>query len=450
MLADPYYQRGNASGPTVSSALSARIASALATIPSAAKRQARRNSPESWAPYYAGYSTEFADAVIRAACLPVNSTVYDPWNGSGTTTLAASTLGHRSYGIDLNPAAVLLAKARLVDHRDARGVQGLIRRIAKGKNAGDRSLLATGDPLCDWLPAPVVGLFRNLERKIVEQLASPQRGLAFDVTASDFPPLAAFVLLSLISAARTLTNVKTTSNPARFTPGRKPNVRRGHLETVWPEFAERMSQEFPVLEACSQSSFVELGDARTYSPREKADFVLTSPPYLTRLDYPQATAFALAALGLGPGSPKYDALRRSLMGAPLVRRGEQCDSDKALPTTILSLLKRIKGHPSKASDSYYYKTYRQYFHDAHRALRTLHATMKRGSAAALVVQSSYYKDIRVDLPRLYVDLARAGMFSASIVFEFPVKRVISTIHPGTRNYRAHLDYRESVILLERN
>lgn len=432
--------------------LSARIASALSDIPLAAKRQSRKNSPESWVPYYAGYSVEFAESVLRAANLPRDSVIYDPWNGSGTTTLVANMLGYRSYGVDLNPAAVLLAKARLVDRLDARGVQGLIRRLAQNaKRARGPCLIARHDPLQEWLPTPVVASFRHMQQRIVTHLASPNRGRRLDVADGDFPPLASFVLLSLIRTASALASIRQTSNPARMTPGTKRLVRRGHLEELWPQVAEQMSLELPVVEGHSASTSVALGDARNgIRLIERADFVLTSPPYLTRLDYAEATSFILAALGIARFSPTFDELRRNLMGAPLVRRDATSRDGNPMPRGITELLAQVRKHPSKASDSYYYKTYCQYFDDARSALRSLHLNMKRGSFAALVVQSSYYKDIRVDLPNLYVELAKTSNFGAQLAFESPVTKVISTIHPGTKTYRTDVDYRESVVLLERN
>ena len=37
--------------------------------------------------------------------------ILDPWNGSGTTTYAASQLGYTSRGLDLNPVMNIVARA---------------------------------------------------------------------------------------------------------------------------------------------------------------------------------------------------------------------------------------------------------------------------------------------------------------------------------------------------
>ena len=63
--------------------------------------------------YYAGYSDSFAHDVIRSLDLCPDSTVLDPWNGSGTTTYAAGCLGLKAVGLDVNPSMTLVAKARM-------------------------------------------------------------------------------------------------------------------------------------------------------------------------------------------------------------------------------------------------------------------------------------------------------------------------------------------------
>jgi DNA modification methylase len=61
-----------------------------------------------------GFSYDFAYKLIESAKLPKGAVVMADWNGSGTTTAAAAALNHHSYGFDLNPVMVVVAKARLL------------------------------------------------------------------------------------------------------------------------------------------------------------------------------------------------------------------------------------------------------------------------------------------------------------------------------------------------
>ena len=64
--------------------------------------------------YYAGYTFGFVEDVLNWLEVDGTTCLADPWNGSGTTTLAAAARGVRAVGFNLNPAAVLIGRSRLL------------------------------------------------------------------------------------------------------------------------------------------------------------------------------------------------------------------------------------------------------------------------------------------------------------------------------------------------
>jgi len=52
--------------------------------------------------------------VLRQLDVRVDGLVVDPWNGAGTTTVAAAASGLNAMGFDINPAAILIGRARLL------------------------------------------------------------------------------------------------------------------------------------------------------------------------------------------------------------------------------------------------------------------------------------------------------------------------------------------------
>lgn len=426
----------------------ARFIRALTSLRSGAKRKTSDHRLEAWYPYYAGFSLEFAEAVLAAADLPKGATVLDPWNGSGTTTFAASRLGLRGYGIDLNPFAVLVARARLVRTLDARGVRGLIGEVAARAPDGPQT---TCDPLGAWLSAAEVGAIRRIQREILLRLAAPD-GAPLAVDHDLFPPLASFLLLALVRAARAQVRVQPSTNPTTFR-ATQPRWRKDAavaLAGAWRDIATRMGDDLLLRGMSSaEESKVLLGDARSPSiAPETIDFVLTSPPYCTRLDYGKSTHFELAVIA--PESlATIASLRRELMGAPLVRAAGKPEIPSHWPLSIRKLMDRIRSHRSKASDSYYFKTYHQYFSDADAAIGAIATSLKIRGSAALVVQGSYYKEIKVDLPSLYSDIAERHCLKLRTLHRVPVRKILSTIHPGTPIYRRNWSYDESLVLLRK-
>lgn len=75
--------------------------------------------------------------------------------------------------------------------------------------------------------------------------------------------------------------------------------------------------------------------------------------------------------------------------------------------------------------------------------------MRPGGVAIFVVQTSYYKEICVDLPSLYVDLGEALGFKGQIVGQAPVYRALAQIHPHSLHNRKESQYREAVVALEK-
>src|SRR5712691_6052636 len=82
-------------------------------------------------PYYAGFSETFALGVLQHIIDPENVLIYDPWNGSGTTTYVASTLGIKSRGLDLNPVMVVVSIARLLSPMEADSIEPLAVEILR-------------------------------------------------------------------------------------------------------------------------------------------------------------------------------------------------------------------------------------------------------------------------------------------------------------------------------
>ncbi len=75
-------------------------------------RENQNRDVYSWYPYVEGFSAGYVrDAIFRNT--PVPRTVYDPFGGSGTTQLAASLLGIRSFYSEVNPFMSFVAETKI-------------------------------------------------------------------------------------------------------------------------------------------------------------------------------------------------------------------------------------------------------------------------------------------------------------------------------------------------
>lgn len=431
--------------------LSERLQQVGTCLPLDAKRKPLRPTGlESWFPYYAGYTESFARGVLAKLGDGLRLTVLDPWNGSGTTTKVAHGMGHCAIGFDLNPVANLVAAAKIVHPADALHVAGLARRLASARPIE----LDASDPLLRWIAPSVVSRYRAIERSILAELATTSDGRTLRPSGGSIPPLAAFMLLALVRCARETASMHKGTNPTWTTPG---NGRRRSIRTLGERWLARvisMANELADtsngVQATPWPGSIATADARNLPlGGELVDLVLTSPPYCTRIDYIVSSSFELAALGVGTESPEFEALRRTSMGTPLARPGPPPDVPPEWPEGLQTLLAGVRSHSSKASRSYYYKTFWQYFADARASLSELRRVLRPGGLALFVVQTSYYKELCVDLPALYVALGESLGLKGAIVGEAPVYRALAQIHPHSLHHRKQSQYREAVVALER-
>jgi DNA modification methylase len=406
---------------------------------------------EAWYPYYAGYSNIFAEHVIEGLGLKNGQILLDPWNGSGTTTYVGDCFGLNSIGVDINPVAVLVASAKLVRMADAIHSKGLVEQIIKIAQDRCKAKLYAPDPLDPWLNKTAIVFFRALQESIILLLAKNRTGVKVKLTEGMMPPLAAFLMLSLVRAARSLVVPKKTSNPTWVRPEESKGVHKSKLINAFIHYSDFLSRELETKKYKDRSteSKIMLGDARnlTFIEDNSIDAVLTSPPYCTRIDYAISTCFELAALGISETDESFRALRKNLTGTTLIRNSSsrECFSIPLVST----LLNKIEKHPSKASGGYYLKGYIQYFEDILLALKEIRRVLRPGSQAVLVVQNSYYKEIKVDLAKLILAIGKSISFPGELVGNFPVHRVMGTINPASSCYLQNKKYSESVLILEK-
>src|SRR4051794_20129996 len=111
---------------------------------------------DSWYRYYAGYSSGFVEQALTELADSAEL-VLDPWNGTGTTTVVAASKSVPAIGLDINPALVVVARARLL----GAGVWASIQPLAQDVVAHGASVDLVGDPLLFWFTPRAAGSLRG-------------------------------------------------------------------------------------------------------------------------------------------------------------------------------------------------------------------------------------------------------------------------------------------------
>jgi SAM-dependent methyltransferase len=378
-------------------------------------------------PYYAGFSEAFVETMLDRLLVGNRSHVLDPWNGSGTTTYIAAARGANATGCDLNPALTLVARARSAKAAD---ISMAVRAASHAVGLDSRQ------------DAPVLHHCEAIYRGIISKVRASGEELSHSSRA--------LVICGLFDTLRRYYLHAKTSNPAWFSSKRA-------IEPIVCSFSE--------INACAFEAFSGLIERLSFerrpisrhpklhtsnflnftAPRERFDVVLTSPPYLTRLDYVKATLPELMLLQRLRGI-NIDALREQMMGSPLV--GLNAPTASALwGVTAHDLLTKVALHESKASSTYYLRFYLKYFSALKQSLTNLYSIVRPGGTVCLVVQTSHYKELFIDLPRIVVEIGINSGFRPVDQIEFAWNRSIAGIN--TRAVGATKATVESAVVLRR-
>lgn len=411
------------------------------------KRKSGRDGFSEFYPYYAGFPEAFVRTILKSADLSPNSIIFDPWNGSGTTTAAASRLGFPAIGFDLNPVMVVIAKARLLPSTEASSLRSLAKAILDHSRKLSTAL-QQGDPLLQWFSPSAASKLRRIERSCAHHFVETSIGWTIDQLSST----GATFYASLFAASRRLISKFKTSNPTWIripkAPSERIAVEAQQIEALYLDvvsdladyLTEKQEHQFQRL-ACE----IKRADATCERPREQVDCVITSPPYCTRIDYAAATRIELALLSsLAQINPT--ELRHKMIGTTTVPK-ERVVPTESWGDTCVRFLRNVESHTSRASKSYYYPTLTDYFDKMARSIDQLATGLRQGGTAILIVQDSYYKDLRNDVPQVMIEMSKQRGLELVQRKDFASPQCMSRINSRSLAYSGRIGSTESVLCL---
>lgn len=236
-------------------------------------------------PFPARMAPELVSDYITA--LPPGLTVLDPMMGSGSFVLAAAQAGHKVIGVDSDPLAMVIASASAW-HGDEKAVLETARRIA-----ADRAAIEMGEVIVDTESQDFIDFWFDPAAQVA--LARLARGIAAAPPELHAPLWCGFSRLIITKDAG--------ASRARDVSHSRPHVVR---ETASFDPAERFVQAVETvlsrrrsLTARERANLsLRTGDVRDLPLADASiDAVMTSPPYLTAIDYLRGHRMSLVWMG---------------------------------------------------------------------------------------------------------------------------------------------------------
>jgi hypothetical protein len=405
-------------------------------------KQAGRSS---WYAYYAGFSSDFAqDALTYLRQLSGDGLVIDPWNGSGTTTTVATSIGFESVaGFDINPALTLIARGRNVPVSFRSSLEPLAKELLVAAERSPGGSPDKPEPLSQWLKPRAADSFRRL-RNSIDLVLVDTPTIASGGPVSE---LAAFYYTAAFSSVRELLTRFRATNPTWLkTPGTAARRLSPSWETISDLFLASVAALSERLTLTHhQNALPSIATASSLSlPIDDglAACCLTSPPYCTRIDYAVASRAELAFLGLD--AQRLSELRSASLGTTVTPR--EVAPWLSTSSTISSVLPRIEQHPSKAAAGYYSRYFRNYFRSLEVSLGEVDRAVRRQGAIGVVVQDSHFKNVHIDLQQIVIDVLTSCGRRLVDRHDFSAPRSWAGLNPTSRVYEKQASAHESFLV----
>jgi DNA modification methylase len=417
----------------------------LELLPSAKVRAKDKVGVHVWTNFYASYSEAFVESAIKALDIKESDVVLDPFVGAGTTLIAAKKMGIDSIGFDIDPFSCVLSRAKLSVNVDNIRTQDLL-KPTKSKQISKTFSTEAWQIFDEECLQYATAVFSRIKNNL-DQSDSFMEQILFDST-NQFDS-EAIALAALCIGASESAKLIQGSNPTWYRKaqiGEKDNLKALLCSTQVASV--KMLGDISEIKYTNNTSNIinsDIRDIAKFNSENLADYIITSPPYLTRIDYAMKHFPNLAILS---GFLKFDftSLRKMMIGTPkIIDKG---DINPIWGKTCVEALASIKNHDSYASESYYLWTYYQYFKSLFETLNHFKRLLKKGGKGVIILQDSFYKDVHIPLSDIAVEMLNYIGFDARVVVKDSVKQNMKQLNPAHQKKKITKKASEDVIYFE--
>lgn len=360
-----------------------------------------------WFRYSAGFSAEWVQGLIAKQGPSEEMRVLDPFVGSGTTLIAAQSVGATSIGLETHPLVARIAAAKLQWTADPRLF------VEKADSVLEESKRSRGRT--NVVPELLQRIFetQTLDRltRLRDVIARRNEGSSIDQLLW----LALVAVLRACSPAGTAQWQYVLPNKVKSKTADPSEAFRAQVRMMAHDMAEVQSER-PVPEAK-----VLQDDARECSsiPDGWATTVITSPPYPNNYDYADATRIEMTFLGeIQSWGDLQSTVRQHLMHScsqhmtgyrpEEVLESELLDPIRGELQPVYQMLSEVR--LTKGGRKAYHSMVVAYFHDLAQTWHALRRVTAPGATVCFVVGDSAPYAVHVPAERWIGELAVAAGF----------------------------------------
>jgi site-specific DNA-methyltransferase (cytosine-N4-specific) len=232
-------------------------------------------------PYPAKYTPQLVNKFFNLYCKR-GFRILDPFCGSGTTLVEGVLNGMNSVGIDLNPIAYIISRAK-TNHYSAEEVNSIKNFISEIQPQPNSSLFANGNGKANGKIS--IPDFPNRKHWFQDNVSNELALLKYKIDQ-----LAIQNIKDLLYCAfsKIIVKVSNQDSEVRYTAKNKNHsdgiVFSSFIDTV-ANYIEVLSSNAHLISAKAEVHNGDTNEVLKNYPDNHFDFVITSPPYINTFDY---------------------------------------------------------------------------------------------------------------------------------------------------------------------
>ena len=394
-------------------------------------KQAKQFPRHRWYTYKEGFSPQFVEDFIRRFSQNSNDIVFDPFGGIGTTVLQSSILNHQSYSNDINPLSNYVASIK---------TNAYTKEDIDEINSAYESLIRSNLNLKSNPPFSET-VTKYFSQETLESILITQKWIS-DIESDKVRNVFSLALLTILE---TLSTHKKDGNGVKRKNYSGQNF---SLQNINELIGQKLKMFIDDISSTSinikpiikhQSSFDE------YKLNQKADIVITSPPYANCFDYSKVYLVELWFGGFFKSANDQKTFRQSSITSHVHYKWEPRHKEfgnELVNNQIASYLHNKKLWDKKIPDML-----TGYFSDMGKVLYELIPNLNRNATIGIVVGNSVYGGLPIASDILLSQIAiKAG-------FELIGIESYRTLTPSSQQLKIMRDIdkkylRESLIILK--
>ena len=332
--------------------------------------------------FAAKFPPQLSRVFIQGLSLP-GETVLDPMVGSGTAVVEAMLCGRKAIGIDIDPLALRLARAKTTrfDLPELREV------VEKVLNEARKRIVNT-----TLLTRLMQKRFTDTEREFIDYwfLKVTQNELLALLSAiEEIEDKTQRSFLDLTFSSIIVTKSGGVSK-ARDLAHSRPHLDMSKVpKNAIDQFAMRAAKNLASLSGIQQCKYrprILAGDARKLNLRnDSVDLIMTSPPYANAIDYMRAHKFSL--VWLGDSLPELSELRSRYIGSEKTTGFAR----KKLPKHALNIVSQLHELDAKKS-----AILEKYLAEMTSVIEEMYRVLRPNGCSVIVVGTSTMRGMDIE------------------------------------------------------